>query len=240
MSADNEVLVLIPALNEAPTISRIVRQVIESGFTPVVIDDASSDQTAKLAEGAGALVLRSSFHLGVGGALRLGLRFAAERGITTVAQCDADGQHLPSQLQHLVDNAERLSADVTVGARKTESTHLSRDTLSRRIAKSLLARYASRVVGVRLTDTTSGFRVFRGQIIHELAKNMPNHFLGDTFEVMIVASRSGYKVAEVNVEMRDREFGSSRASRYYAFAMTLRVLISAILRLDYRIRPKTS
>lgn len=238
MSRNYEILVLIPALNEAQTITHIVQEVIELGLLPVVIDDASSDQTAVLAERAGAVVLRSSFHLGVGGALRLGLRYAVERGATLVAQCDADGQHPPSQLQHLINNAENLLADVMVGARSTASAVLTRDSLFRRIAKTILANYASRVVGSKLTDTTSGFRVFRGQIIHELAKNMPNHFLGDTFEVIIVASRAGYKVAEINVDMRDREFGSSRASKLLAFSMTLRVLISAILRLDYRIRPK--
>jgi glycosyltransferase involved in cell wall biosynthesis len=238
MVRDDNVLVLIPALNEAPTIARIVREVIDLGFTPVVIDDASSDLTATLAEYAGAVVLRSSFHLGVGGALRLGFRYAVERGATLVAQCDADGQHPPNQLRELIEAADRLSVDILVGARNITGSKLTRDSLFRQVAKRLLGTYASRVVGTKLTDTTSGFRVFRGQIIHELAKNMPNHFLGDTFEVMIVASRSGYKVAEINVEMYDREIGKSRASKYYAFAMTLRVLISAILRLDYRIRPK--
>ena len=237
-SQKDSVLVLIPALNESPTIAQVVAGVKAIGHTPVVIDDGSTDETAAIARMAGATVLQSSFHLGVGGALRLGLRYAYAQKASLVAQCDADGQHLPGELTKLIDAAELLQVDLVVGARRGNSTNLSTDPLSRRIAKRLLSAYATRVAHRPLTDTTSGFRVFRGELIFELAKNMPNHFLGDTFEVMIVASRSGYSIAEVEVQMRDREVGQSRASRYHAFVMTLRVLISAILRIDYRLQRK--
>jgi glycosyltransferase involved in cell wall biosynthesis len=87
-------LVVIPALNEAATIGAVVGDArAHLAGDVLVVDDGSSDSTAEIAREAGATVVSLPYNLGVGGAIRTGLRYAARHGYSRVVQLDADGQH---------------------------------------------------------------------------------------------------------------------------------------------------
>src|SRR5687767_6781063 len=99
----DRVVVVVPALNEVVTVGAVVAGLRSEGLPVVVVDDGSTDDTSAAARAAGATVLRLPFNLGVGGALRCGFRFAIANGYDAVVQCDADGQHDPSEARKLSD-----------------------------------------------------------------------------------------------------------------------------------------
>lgn len=205
--AANETLIVMPAYNESQSVGEVVREAYQAlpGVCVLVVDDGSSDDTAAAAAAAGARVARLPFNLGVGGAMRLGFRYAHENGFTAVVQIDADGQHDPSQVPLLL--AELGKYDLVVGARFAGSgTYRMRGP--RRWASWVLATVISRTARTRLTDTTSGFRACGPRAIALFESNYPAEYLGDTIESLVIACRAGLKVAQVPVAMRERSGGT--------------------------------
>jgi glycosyltransferase involved in cell wall biosynthesis len=225
---ETEVLVLLPALNEAGCVGAVIDEVAATlpGARCLVIDDGSTDDTAEVARAHGAEVAVLPFNLGVGGALRLGLRYAVERGYRIVAQVDADGQHDPASLLPMIDGL--AGADVVIGARFTEGD-LYQVRGPRRWMMAILARTLSQVAGRTLTDVTSGFRVFGPRAIRLLARELPAEYLGDTVEALVILARAGLTVVQVPTQMRPRAAGEAshnvpRAAVHLAramFALTL-------------------
>lgn len=197
-------LVVIPALNEEQTVAAVVRSVREHLVADVVvIDDGSGDATARRAVDAGAMVLTHPFNLGVGAAMRTGFRFALDEGYEVVVQVDADGQHEAAEVARLVATIEQ-GADVAVGSRFAEGYEASR---ARRASMKVLAGLVSRRLGVRLTDTTSGFRAFGTEAITRFARAYPSAYLSDTVEALLLAGDWGLKVEEVPIRMHARQGG---------------------------------
>ena len=209
----------MPARNEAACVADSVREVL--GAVPaaqvLVVDDGSTDDTARRARAAGAKVLVVPINLGVGGAMRAGFKYARRAGFEVVVQVDADGQHDP---RHIPDLLERLdtsgtsangsspagSADVVIGARFSDGDHYPVRG-PRRWAMALLARVLSRVAKTRLTDTTSGFRASNERAIRLYSRHYPAEYLGDTVESVVIALRCGLRVEQVAVQMRLRQGG---------------------------------
>lgn len=199
-------LVIMPAWNEDVVIGETIREVLQKApnCDILVVSDGSTDRTAEVAERAGAQVLNLPFNLGVGGAMRAGFKFADRHGYGTVIQVDADGQHDPKDIQHVLDGLK--SADISIGARFAE-----RGTYSvsgpRKWAMAFLASVISRLAGTKLTDVTSGFRAGNTHAIAQYLDHYPAEYLGDTIDSLVVALRSGCTVVQVPVEMRVRQAG---------------------------------
>lgn len=221
--AESDVLVVIPAFNEESNVPYVIGEVRREGYDALVVDDGSTDRTGEFSELAGATVLRLPVNLGVGGALRCAFRFAVSNGYRTVVQCDADGQHDPSQIPRLLDTMLQYGADLVIGSRFTTG-HPQDVGIGRRIAMDRLARTASRETGTRITDATSGFRAIGGTLLGSFAANYPTEYLSDTVEALARAGRGGHRVAEVAVEMRPRFSGMSSAGTVSSMWYVLRVM----------------
>lgn len=225
---DSSILALVPAFNEVDTIGKVVADLHALDLPVLVIDDGSTDGTGHAARQSGSSVLRLHTNLGVGGALRAGLRYARLQGFSTVIQCDGDGQHPPEAVAALLSNRSD-EFDLLLGSR-FDGGFAVIPAMSRRIAIQFLSRLASRAAGGRITDSTSGLRIIQGPLLAELARRMPSHYLGDTFEVVHAAGRAGYRIREIPVTMIERSHGTSTASTATAVKMTLRVVITSLLR----------
>ena len=239
MIRSSEVLVVIPAFNESATIAKVVSEVFASGFSCVVVDDGSDDSTAHIARQAGAVVLSLPFNAGVGGALRCGFRYAVENQYEAVIQCDADGQHHSHHFQDLVSCVNATDADFVLGSRFLSSENTMDPHFVRRFAMWWLARVASRATSRKITDSTSGFRLIRRPLLDELAVHLPDYYLGDTFEALVVLGRAGYAVEEIGVAMAPRQSGASSASTGRAIALIGKSLTTVILGLHFRIEKKS-
>lgn len=169
-----------------------------------MVDDGSTDHTARRARQAQVDVIELSYNLGVGGAMRAGFRYAQRRDYDAVVQVDADGQHDPREIPRLL--ARLGESDMVIGARFADRGDY-RVRGPRRWAMSVMARVLSRVTGVRFTDVTSGFRASGRAAIELFAEHYPVEYLGDTVESLVIAVRSGCRVEQVPVRMRARRGG---------------------------------
>ena len=235
MIQNSEVLIVVPAYNESATIAKVVSEIHQAGFSCVVVDDGSEDDTSQLAKHVGARVLTLPFNVGVGGALRCGFRYALENGFTAVIQCDADGQHHSHHFHDLIHTANETQADFVLGSRFLSTENTLDPHIVRRFAMWWLARVASRATGRRITDATSGFRLIQRPLLDELAEHLPEYYLGDTFEALVVLGRAGYSVEEIGTAMSPRQSGVSSASKGRAIALIGKSLTTVLLGLHFQI-----
>ena len=200
----------------------------------LVVDDDSSDRTAAAAREAGADVIENVFNLGVGGAMRVGFRYAARRGYSAVVQVDADGQHDPRDIPRLLECLEEAGGPgaeephVVIGARFAGVGRFPVPR-ARRVAMRMLASYLSRMTGTGLTDVTSGFRAYNRAAIELFARTYPAEYLSDTVESLVIASRSGARVSQVPVSMRPRMAGTPSQPSWRAVGYLLRVSVMLLL-----------
>jgi glycosyltransferase involved in cell wall biosynthesis len=229
-------LIVMPAFNEQESVGDVVREVHAKvpGATVLVVDDGSRDATSAVAREAGAHVATLPFNLGVGGAMRVGFRYAMTQGFDAVVQVDSDGQHDPSGVRSLL--AELGEADLVLGARFAgEGDYQVRGP--RQWAMRVLAAVLSRTSRAKLTDTTSGFRASGPRAIRLFAEHYPAEYLGDTIEALVIASRSGLVVRQVPVAMRVRAGGVPSHNPFKAAAYLGRAALALVVAF---IRPRST
>ena len=233
----HHILVVIPALNEARSLPKILIELKLLDYSVLVVDDGSTDDTFDVVHSHNVSVLRLPINLGVGGALRAGFRFAVDNGYSAVVQVDADGQHPINQIEELISAAEKYDAHLVIGSRYlSEQATLSPNSV-RRLPMRVMSSLVSLSSGVKVTDVTSGFRIIREPLLSEFAREFPVYYLGDTYEATLSAARSGYRLFEIPAALRNREFGESSASTLRAVMLIAKVLITTIFRLSPKIAP---
>jgi glycosyltransferase involved in cell wall biosynthesis len=228
------IVAVVPAYNEAGAVGRVVDEIHEfaPGLDVLVVDDASTDETGAVAEACGACVLRLPFNVGIGGAVQTGFRYALERGYEVAVRLDGDGQHDASEISKLLEPLERGEADLVIGSRFVDPEASYRPPLARRLGIRIFARLVSLLGGQRVTDTTSGFLALDRVGIELFAAEYPHDY--PEVEATLVALRSGLRLSQVQVDMRERETGSSSItfvrSLYYVVKVTLAVLVASLRR----------
>jgi len=225
-------LLIIPAFNESGAIAGVVHAVRPHfGGDVLVIDDGSEDDTAELARGAGARVVRHACNLGIGAAVQTGFIYGLTQGYDLVVRQDGDGQHDPVQIPKLLAVLERDEADIVVGSR-----FLAREgyqsTLVRRIGIFILG-IVSTLVGTRITDPTSGYWAVNRRALQVLSKQHPDDY--PETEALVMASRAGCRVTEVPVVMYARIAGQSSISTIYSGLYMMKVVLALLVG---RLRPR--
>jgi glycosyltransferase involved in cell wall biosynthesis len=231
-AAHGQAVVIVPAFNEEQSVASVVASIRNLGFDCIVVDDGSRDATHVEARRAGAVVVRHAINLGVGAALRTGLRKAVADGCDLVVQCDADGQHHADEIPAMIELARSQQTDLLVGSRWVRSGSYGGDvSLVRRAAMKVLARLASSATGVPITDPTSGFRVFSRRFAAVASDHLGDHYLSDTFELLVRAGRAGYRAGEAPVKMSGRATGEPSVRGLRLLLLTGRTVLVSMLRL---------
>jgi glycosyltransferase involved in cell wall biosynthesis len=225
MSRRERVLLVVPALNEERSVGAVVEAARGLGYDVCVVDDGSVDATATHAAQAGASVLRLPVNLGIGGALRCGFRWALDYGYDTVVQVDADGQHDPGQVDVLLDVLRESGADMVVGSRFATGAGDYPVSMGRRLAMKVLSARVRRVAGVRVLDSSSGFRAIRSPLLDRFAADYPVEYL-DSVEALIQAGRAGATIVEQPITMTERAHGRGSAGTIASLWYVLRVLVA--------------
>ncbi len=224
-------LVVVPAFQEEQALPGTLKELrdVVPDLDVLVVDDGSRDSTAKVAALADVRVARLPFNLGVGAAVRTGLRYAVDRGYQRVVVVDADGQHDPATIGDLLAGLD-AGADMVIGSRfatvQEPGVHLVGRTRGR--AMKSLHRVVRWQTGQSFTDTTSGFRAFDGPVVAMLARDYPVEYLADTVEVLLMVCRAGYRVVEVPVVMRTRAGGKPSARHLQLAYNYLRLMIGIV------------
>lgn len=229
-------LIIVPACNEAANIADLIKEIQGNypDFPILVINDGSSDRTAKEAEQAGALVVSHPYNLGIGGAVQTGYKVAAMEEFDAVVQMDGDGQHDPSFLMDVLNPVLHDELDLSIGSRFLSPNAEFRSTFIRRIGIRFFAFLLGALTGIQVTDPTSGYRATGRKLIRRFADFYPVDFPEP--EAIKIAKRFNAKVGEVPVNMRKRVGGKSSIrylkTFYYMIKVTLAIVIDALKKKD--------
>ena len=227
-----KVLVIIPAYNERGSIVRTVRDVEKNApeFDYVVINDCSTDDTLAICRREGINVVSLPVNLGIGGGVQTGYRYAREKGYDAAVQFDGDGQHNAAYLRPMAEKLEKEGLSMVIGSRYIEKKGFQSTGL-RRMGIRYFTRLIHLLTRKKITDPTSGMRIVDRELICRFAEDYPSDYPEP--ESVAAVLRSGYRVAEMPVEMNERTEGVSSInagkSIYYMVKVTVAVLMACLL-----------
>ncbi len=214
-------LVIIPTYNEKENIENIIKAVfgLERAFHVLIIDDGSPDGTASIVKS-----LQKEFpeqlHIveregkqGLGTAYIAGFRWAIEHGYDYIFEMDADFSHNPNDLIKLHDACSLQGADVAIGSRYVSGVNVVNWPMGRVLMSYFASKYVRFILGVKIADTTAGFKCYRRQVLETIELDKIQ-FKGYAFqiEMKFTAHKCGFKIVEVPIVFVNRELGSSKMS----------------------------
>ena|GEM_PF-766308 len=222
-------LAVIPARNEAATVADVVRGVIDTlGCDVLVVNDASTDDSATRARAAGATVIDLPLNLGAWGATQAGMRFAQRNHYDKVITLDADGQHQPRTLPLLLEAMDASKCDVVIG---TYAQRLS-------AAKRFAWWYFRLLTGLPVQDFTSGLRAYGRRAVRTLASRDASLLDYQDMGVLMLLYEKGFQLREVQTVMSSRSVGKSRvfASWFVVARYMLHTTVLCFARVSVRRR----
>jgi glycosyltransferase involved in cell wall biosynthesis len=191
-------VIVIPAYNEGRDIGSVILRMAQYSVKIIVVDDGSSDDTAKIAEAAGASVIRLEKNIGKGAALNAGFHDARLLDPDVIVTFDGDGQHLATDLPAVIQPVLNGQADIVIGSRYLQSTsQVPRHRVLGHLFFNLVTGVAS---GVSVTDSQSGYRAFSRRAYHADILHSKNFTV--EAEMQFLAREHNLRVAEVPISIR--------------------------------------
>ena len=246
LAGEPRTLVILPTYNERDTIETVITGILEAApaVDVLVVDDASPDGTGGIVRpiaerDSRVRLIERPVKGGLASAYATGFRRALEEGYDLVVEMDADLSHQPPELPRLLEGAARY--DLTVGSRYVPGGGVTNWGLVRRLLSRAGNSYARAMLGIPVSDSTSGYRVFRrGLLRFLLDRAMQSEGYGFQIELVCRAWQAGFAVGEVPITFREREHGQSKISRRIVYEALWLVTVWGIRdRLQLR-RKKTS
>jgi len=210
-----KICIVIPAHNESREISRLVKEIKEEHPDVLVVDDGSLDNTAEIASGAGALVIKNQANLGKGSCLRKGFDYALAHNFDAVITMDGDGQHLPQDLKSFISLAGVSESGILIGNRMLNTKKMP---LIRILTNKFMSWLISRLCRQSIPDTQCGFRLIKRAVLEKITLATDKYEIET--EILIKASRSGFKIESVPITTVYR----GEKSQINPFTDTLRFL----------------
>ena len=222
MQPNKSIWVVIPAYNEASVIARVIADVQRHDHPVVLVDDASTDATAAVAERAGAMVVRHPVNLGQGAALQTGMEMALREGADVIVTFDADGQHRATDIGRLVDALAQHGVDFALGSRFLG--HTINLPPARRLLLKAATSFTRITSGLSLTDTHNGLRAMtrRGASAIRLRQNRMAH----ASEILSQIAASGLRYVEVPVTIEYSAYSLAKGQKL-GDALTILIDLSA-------------
>lgn len=227
----SELLIVIPAYNEAENIERVVNRLITDfpQYDYVVVNDGSRDETAFICRKKGYNLLDLPVNLGLAGGFQAGLKYAARYGYRYAVQLDGDGQHRPEYIESMRVKMDE-GYDIVIGSRFVGQ---KKPLTMRMLGSNLIEKAIRLTTGEDIKDPTSGMRMFSRKLIEEFAKGLNYGPEPDTISYLI---KQGARVAEVPVIMDERLLGASYLTPVNASRYMIKMLISILLIQNFRKR----
>ncbi len=221
----NKLLVIIPAYNEEKNIEKAIGDVRENaeGCDILVVDDGSSDNTFEICRRLGVFVARHKVNLGLGPAVRTGMKYAMKNGYSYALQFDGDGQHDACAIGRMLSAAVEQGNDITIGSRYVEK---SGGTAFKKAGRLLISFCIWMTGGVKISDPTSGMRLYNRRVMERFVRGSHYSPEPDTLAYLI---RMGMKAAEIPVVMRERIHGKSYLDAVESIRYMFRMCTSILL-----------
>lgn len=184
-----KICLLLPAYNEAKTISHIISESRMYIEPIIVIDDGSGDNTAQIASEQDVVVLRHEINRGKGMALRTGFKYALEHDYEIIITMDSDGQHEPADIPRFLVRLRQNNADILIGARVLEKEKMP---LHRRLNNKLISKVGSWLCGRNIVDFQCGFRLIKSEVLRSIT--LETVCYETESELLIKAGRLGFRI----------------------------------------------
>lgn len=227
----SDLLIVIPAYNEEENIETVVTFIQEkySRYDYVVVNDGSRDRTADICRQNGYELLNLPVNLGLAGAFQAGLKYAYVKGYSYAIQFDADGQHRPEFIEPMLERIKE-GYDIVIGSR---FVNLKKGNSLRMVGSKMITVAIKMTTGIRVSDPTSGMRMFSRSMIKEFAQNLNYGPEPDTVSYLL---KNGAKVSEVPVYMEERMAGESYLNLVNSCKYMAKMLISILFVQNFRKR----
>ncbi|MCX2532815.1 glycosyltransferase family 2 protein [Plesiomonas shigelloides] len=208
--SDGSLWVLIAAYNEERVISNVIKDLLLNVTNNVlVVDDGSSDNTAKLAKAAGAHVISHCDNLGQGAALQTGFSYLKGIEFNYVVTFDADGQHMYEDIRVMVNALEKERVDIALGSRFLGRVeNISKKKL---LTLKLAIAFTNATSGVRLTDSHNGLRLLTARAVKEIF--ITQRGMAHASEIIDEIRNKNLKWCEVPVTIKYTEYSMSKGQR---------------------------
>ncbi len=244
------VAVVIPAYNEEKNIENVLREIHSIreikphwAIHPIVVNDGSSDCTGlileQIADRYGAHAIQLPLNLGIGRAVQTGFKYALRLRADVTFQLDGDGQHPAREIPRIAELILSGKTDVVVGSRYVEGAGGNVSSGLRQFGTAFFSALLKALVGLRIKDSTSGFRAFSLEATEFLSRYYPDDY--PEVEAYVPLARRGFKIREVGVKMRPRMTGSSSITplrgAYYMVKVGLATIMDNYRKLPER-RPQ--
>lgn len=222
---------MIPAYNEEDSITSVVDNLIENypQYDYVIINDGSKDHTSKICHKRGYEIIDLPINLGLAGAFQTGLKYAYKKQYDSVIQFDADGQHLPEYIDPMLKKLDE-GFDIAIGSRFVE---VPKPNTMRMLGSNLISFAIRLTTGVKLSDPTSGMRMYSKSLIKEFATSINYGPEPDTISFLL---KQGVTVGEVQVKMAERVTGESYLNLTRSITYMVKMLISILFLQNFRKR----
>ncbi len=230
ISNNVRVLLVIPCYNESDSIRAFLKelkglQINGCEITPLPVNDCSKDHTLEEIKAVTDTYLDLPVNLGIGGAVQSGYRYAFENDFDVAVQMDGDGQHPAEELHKVLAPLLKQEADVVIGSRFIEKTGFQSSGV-RRFGINYFKWLNTFLLGITVTDSTSGYRAINRTAIELVCEYYPDEYPEP--EAIVLFHLNRLKLKEVPVVMKERQGGvssiSSFKSVYYMIKVTLGIL----------------
>lgn len=230
-----KIAVIIPCYNESGNVQKVVKDIQDlpghSGFKlyPIPVNDCSTDNTLEILKQLDVDFLNLPINLGIGGAVQAGFQYAFQEGFDIAIQLDGDGQHPPYEIHKIIDPIINEDVDIVIGSRFLNKEGFQ-SSLMRRVGIKYFYWLNKRLIGLKVLDSTSGFRAFNRSALKLAVNSYPDDYPEP--EAIVLFHLQGMTFKEVPVVMKARDFGESSIqsfkSIYYMLKVTLAILSTFI------------
>jgi dolichol-phosphate mannosyltransferase len=211
-------IVIIPTYKEKDNIEDLIKAIssLEIAFDILIIDDNSPDGTADIVkrlqpEFNNLCIIERPGKMGLGTAYITGFKWALEKGYSYIFEMDADFSHDPRDLLRLYKACKGNGADLAIGSRYISGVNVVNWPLSRVLMSYFASIYVRLVTGMRIMDTTAGFKCYRKEVLENIKpEQIRSKGYGFQIEMKFIAWKLGYKIVEIPIIFTDRRLGSSK------------------------------
>lgn len=189
MQPSEKICILIPAYNADSTLGSVLQEIQPLHIDTLIVNDGSVDQTGRVALEYGAHLLEHPSNLGKGAALRTGFQYILQKNYEVIITLDADGQHDPSEIPSLLRVFRSVRPDILIASRAAEFAQM---IFLRRFWNRLGAKAVARLCHSDITDSQSGFRLIRTEVLREI--NLSTSGFETELELLIKACKKGFGV----------------------------------------------
>ncbi|HMC83967.1 MAG TPA: glycosyltransferase family 2 protein [Chitinophagaceae bacterium] len=199
--------IIIPAFNESSRIAAVLESLLSLNYSMIVIDDGSADDTAKIAATFPVILIRHELNLGQGAALETGMEAARQLEADYVVHFDSDGQHVASDIEHLLAPLQKDEADIVFGSRFLEKKP-SGLTFSRKIILKVGRWINYLITGILLSDAHNGLRALNNKALHAVHFRQPG--MAHASEILYEVRRKSLRYLELPVHILYTDYSKQK------------------------------